>query len=174
MNDSNDLETNDDNIELLEYKFEEVLRFHTSDFGKSLLSQEKIIEFNANITDPTIDKLRIYKDIIRTSYILLINANLKEIEDNIKSIKRKTVDFSEINKGIKGVRNKLKNTQPINNLIEIYTNDIDDLKISLQGKRSSHYNSIIWQILIAIVSLFVGIVLQKEFNVYSLITFFKK
>jgi len=65
----NDLETNDDNIELLEYKFEEVLRFHTSDFGKSLLSQEKIIEFNANITDPTIDRSIIYKDIIRASYL---------------------------------------------------------------------------------------------------------
>lgn len=155
------MEDTNGSLELLEYKLEEVQNFHLSDFGELLISYEKKEDFNAKITDPIIDRKKVYEEMIRFLYMTLINNNLERIEKSMNSVKIKIVDFSEIKRGIQEVKNELKKQQLIDDLNELYTNKVQHLKWSFAHKKSIQYNNIILQVIIAVASLLLGMYIQK-------------
>lgn len=161
-----DITDTDDNVEVLEYKLEEVQGFHDSDFGELILSKEIKDEFNANITNPDLDKAILYKELIRRLYTTLINKNLDTLDDRLKSrIIKKLVDFSEIIHIIQETRQKMTKNHSINDLKKIYMDNIKFLQNAYTSKRNVLISSVSIQSLIAIIVFFIGMSIQKLFNI---------
>ena len=129
------MDNNDDIIEVLEYKLEEVSEFYSQDIGE--LPPDTAIEINNILTDPNEPRKRALDKAIRSVYILLLNGNIKNINNKIN--KSKGVDFSKIEWEINQFNKKLKKPQEINELKGIYINELKPIMLSTAEKHKKEH-----------------------------------
>lgn len=164
---------NDDKIpiELWQYKYDEVVGFHTADFGE--VSTDKAEKFNNEITNPDIDRVTTYKKTIRYLYISLLTRNLENLYTKIKKFEKGTITFSSIEWEMQQIEDALKKTQTIDDLKKIYIDKLKPIMLSVadnvsilkyKGKQQQKYLiiNVIIAILIAICSILFGAYLQKH------------
>ena len=162
---------NDDNLEVLENKLKNVQNHHINDFGELILSNEIFVEFNSNITNPSVDKVMLYNDMIRRLYTTLIIKNLDNLDNRLDNrlksrIMKVLVDFSEIIHNIQKTKLKMTKNHSIDDLNDIYMDDVKFLQNSYASKRNVLIGNVSIQVFIAVIGSFVGMGIQKIFNIF--------